>query len=181
MGSFAETETETRMKTTFILLFTGLIAVATNVNLEDIDRLANVKLGSGQTRKPRLFLVTTASTTSTVAVTTTCWTSVAVNGGGTAPSGTCTGRKRRSILETIEKDFNFDVDPTYDIDSGLENDEQLIEDEIKRTGRQNFFNFLLYWATTTTTITSNSTVNGIVTISLADAGCLPSGVSSKCA
>jgi len=169
------------MKTTLILLLAGLIAVAANVNLEDIDRLANVKLGSGQTRKPRLFLVTTASTTSTVAVTTTCWTSAAPGvGGGTAPSGTCTGRKRRSILETIEKDFNFDVAPTDDIDSGLENDEQLIEDELKRTGRQNFFNFLLYWATTTTTITSNSTVNGIVTITLADGGCLPSGVSSQC-
>ena len=36
---------ETRMKTTLILLLTGLIAVAANVNLEDIDRLANVKLG----------------------------------------------------------------------------------------------------------------------------------------
>ena len=33
------------MKTTLILLLTGLIAVAANVNLEDIDRLANVKLG----------------------------------------------------------------------------------------------------------------------------------------
>ena len=35
-------------------------------------------------------------------------------------------------METIEKDFNFDVAPTDDIDSGLENDEQLIEDEFKR-------------------------------------------------
>jgi len=184
------------MKTTLIFLLAGLIAVAANVNLEDIDRLANVKLGSGQTRKPRLFLVTTASTTSTVAVTTTCWfTAACVAAVGVtceAPSGTCTGRKRRSIQETIGKKFDFDIAPTQDVDisaddhiqdqpdSGLKNDEQLMENESQRTGRQNFFNFLLYWATTTTTITSNSTVNGIVTISLPNAGCLPSGVSSMC-
>jgi len=107
--------------------------------------------------------------------------------------GTCTGRKRRSIQETIGKKFDFDIAPTQDVDisaddhiqdqpdSGLKNDEQLMENESQRTGRQNFFNFLLYWATTTTTITSNSTVNGIVTITLADGGCLPSGVSSQCA
>ena len=58
--------------------------------------------------------------------------------------GTCGGRKRRSIQETIEEKFDFDVAPSQGIDwsaedhnqdqpdSGLKNDEQLMENESQR-------------------------------------------------
>merc|ERR1711992_238175 len=122
-------------------------------------------------RGPRLFFVTTES--STLTTTTMCWSITRVGCTGLT-GGEC--RRRRSISEDFDSDGLEDIDPTVsrvtDIDSSL-NEEQDIN---VRQGRQNnALNWLLYWATTTLTTTSFSTTKTL-TIPL-PAGCTPAGMS----
>merc|ERR1719244_559663 len=102
--------------------------------------------GQIRTRAPRLFFVSSTTTTSTVSTSTYCWYS-----GTNAITTTCTGRRKRSILaqpgeklELLEK-----ISP-----APLTTDEEEVESglsESERDGR-----FLLYWITTTSTSTTTS-------------------------
>ena len=90
-------------------------------------------------RKPKLFFVSTSSTTTTLQTASLCY---ATSG---APTGTCTGRKRRSI--------NIEGVPLADVKPSQLNQEvqSSQEDQLDREGR-----FLLYWITTTSISTSTS-------------------------
>ena len=90
-------------------------------------------------RQPKLFFVSTSSTTSTLQTASVCY---ATSG---TPSGTCTGRRKRSI--------KIDGVPLADVKPSQLNQEVQSSQEAKldREGR-----FLLYWITTTSISTSTS-------------------------
>ena len=101
-------------------------------------------------RQPKLFFVSTSSTTSTLQTASICY---ATSG---APTGTCTGRKKRSI--------NIDGVPLAAVNPSQLNQEvqSSQEDQLDREGR-----FLLYWITTTSISTSTSftttvSISGII-------------------
>merc|ERR550525_1615265 len=90
-------------------------------------------------RDPKLFFVSTLSTTST------CYTS-----SGTTAIASCSGRKKRSIVDGIVgKD-----DETIAATSQLEPLEPSIAEPDAKSQREG--KFLLYWLTTTTTSTSTT-------------------------
>merc|ERR1712211_168554 len=102
--------------------------------------LAACAAGDEVARKPRLFFVSTSSTTTTLQTQSICY----VTSGTTIT--TCTGRKRRSIK--IDGAQHADVKPsqlTQEVHSSQK------EAEKHREGR-----FLLYWITTTSISTSTS-------------------------
>ena len=90
-------------------------------------------------RQPKLFFVSTSSTTTTLQTASVCY---ATSG---TPSGTCTGRRKRSI--------KIDGVPLADVKpSQLNQEVQSSQDaKLDREGR-----FLLYWITTTSISTSTS-------------------------
>ena len=90
-------------------------------------------------RKPKLFFVSTSSTTPTLQTSSICY---ATSG---ATTSTCTGRKRRSI--------NIEGVPLAEVKPSQLNQEvqSSQEDQLDREGR-----FLLYWITTTSVSTSTS-------------------------
>jgi len=119
-------------------------------------------------RKPRLFFVSSSSTTSTFKTATMCYT--------TSATLTACGRKKRSILEAAnlssemnpssvsrmddsEEESLMDVDS---LDSG-------VDEEADRKAK-----FLLYWKTTTFTSTTTSYT---ATVTLASLECTPTGFS----
>ena len=112
--------------------------------------------GDEVARKPRLFFVSTSSTTTTLQTQSICY----VTSGTTIT--TCTGRKRRSIK--IDGAQHADVKP-----SQLNQEVQSSQKEAKkdREGR-----FLLYWITTTSISTSTSYTT---TISVSAVECTTSG------
>jgi len=106
--------------------------------------------GDEVARKPKLFFVSTSSTTTTLQTASICY---ATSG---TPTGTCTGRKKRSI--------NIDGVPLADVNPSQLNQEvqSSQEDQLDREGR-----FLLYWITTTSISTSTSftttvSISGII-------------------
>ena len=104
-------------------------------------------------RQPKLFFVSTSSTTSTLQTASVCY---ATSG---TPSGTCTGRRKRSI--------KIDGVPLADVKpSQLNQEVQSSQDaKLDREGR-----FLLYWITTTSISTSTSYTT---TIKISAATCTP--------
>ena len=113
--------------------------------------------GDEVARKPKLFFVSTSSTTSTLQTQSICY----VTSG--TPT-TCTGRRRRSIdrdgaqLALVKpSQLNQEVQPSQ------------YEGKLDREGR-----FLLYWITTTSISTSTSYTT---TISLSAIECTTSGQS----
>merc|ERR1712172_478311 len=92
-------------------------------------------------RSPKLFFVSSKSTTSTVSTTTLCYSSF------TGVTASC-GRKKRAILDEdlgFSDQTNIEADSVHeDIVSGM--------DEATSSDRQG--KFLLYWLTTTSTLTS---------------------------
>ena len=109
--------------------------------------------GDEVARKPKLFFVSTSSTTSTLQTASVCY---ATSG---TPSGTCTGRRKRSI--------KIDGVPLADVKpSQLNQEVQTSQDaKLDREGR-----FLLYWITTTSISTSTSYTT---TIKISAATCTP--------
>merc|ERR1712073_129301 len=120
--------------------------------------LAACAAGDEVARKPRLFFVSTSSTTTTLQTQSICY----VTSGTTIT--TCTGRKRRSIK--IDGAQHADVKP-----SQLNQEVQSSQKEAKkdREGR-----FLLYWITTTSISTSTSYTT---TVSISAIECTTSGQS----
>ena len=109
--------------------------------------------GDEVARKPKLFFVSTSSTTTTLQTASLCYAT-----SGTS-IGTCTGRKRRSI--------NIEGVPLAAVQPSQLNQEvqSSQEDQLDREGR-----FLLYWITTTSISTSTSYTT---TIKISAATCTP--------
>merc|ERR1719251_770322 len=114
--------------------------------------LAAAASGKQVERHPKLFFVSTSSTTSTLMTGTECYVS-----SGTL--STCPGRKRRSILYDGAQLDQLDVEPSQ-LTEGVRSSKELGSD---RKGK-----FLLYWITTTSISTSTS-INSVL--------CTPSGAS----
>merc|ERR1712141_613144 len=138
----------------------AVLVLASAIELEDI---ANVRKGSEGTdvsnhRKPKLFFVSTTSTTSTLKTATACYFT-----SGNAVT-TCSRRRRRAFVSEGVEDIP-EFQPSQ-VESGMYDDDTASE------GRQG--KFLLYWLTTTTTsitteFTKTTTVYSVI--------CTPSGAS----
>merc|ERR1712223_2214220 len=117
-----------------------------------------------QSRQPKLFFVSSSSTTSSVSTSTVCFVSA------TTGFTTCKKRKRRNILEDaignqkvdIQPDSPSDKETDAEIESGAEDSA-----DSRRDGR-----FLLYWLTTTSTST---TTIFTATGTIATLACTPAG------
>ena len=115
--------------------------------------------GDEVARKPRLFFVSTSSTTTTLQTQSICY----VTSGTTIT--TCTGRKRRSIKIDVAQ-HAADVKPSQ-LNQKVQSSQK--EAEKHREGR-----FLLYWITTTSISTSTSYTT---TVSISAIECTTSGQS----
>merc|ERR1711953_638073 len=120
--------------------------------------LAACAAGDEVARKPRLFFVSTISTTTTLQTQSICY----VTSGTTIT--TCTGRKRRSIK--IDGAQHADVKPSQ-LNQEVEFSQK--DAEKQRDGR-----FLLYWITTTSISTSTYYTT---TVSISAIECTTSGQS----
>ena len=121
-------------------------------------------------REPRLFYVSTSSSTTTISTITVCFSTSSI-----ASLTQCKKKRRRSILdEAISADTSVDISPqrTETVEDSKDLETENVEDQAQRDPR-----FLLYWITTTTTSTTTtytltSTVQSIV--------CTPAGFYSSC-
>merc|ERR1712083_598782 len=144
--------------------------------LDALQGLASVKVGGArkepkQSRAPKLFYVSTQSSTTTLTTFSLCWVS-----SSTAVTVAC-GRKKRMItydpIDGEEEEFQVAASKS----SGQPSVDELAEDDVDIEGSKNKLNasregkFLVYWMTTTsiTTITSYSQ-----TRTLASVVCTPS-------
>merc|ERR1711923_399349 len=150
------------MVTSWLFLLCCL-ACASALQLEDI---ADVK--RAKSREPKLFFVSSSSTTSTISTHTICYksTSTAV--------GTCGKRKKRTILvDTDDQEDSRMIEPSYSIGDEEEEFVSKIESGAEdaavaqRDGR-----FLLYWLTTTSTSTTTIYTG---TSTVASITCTPNG------
>merc|ERR1712020_193386 len=125
--------------------------VTTQITMKVTIVLCLVITAISAKRDPKLFFVSTSSTTSTLSTITTCYTTT----GTVTACGS--GRRKRSITidDAMDKDGGKIVDP-----SPIEPSIGEPEAKSERQGK-----FLLYWLTTTTTSTSTSfTTTQILTI-----------------
>merc|ERR1712131_165480 len=147
-------------------------------NLKMIDKLiiflflsqyAIASEESTNRRKPKLFFVSTSSTTSTISTRTLCYTT-------NAALGTC-GRKKRAIVDIKELEGDIAPAPIQKVD--VEEDNMEIEDDLVTGGINEDSDrngkFLLYWMTTTLTSTTPSFT---VTQTLSVLDCTPAAVFS---
>merc|ERR1719221_1672111 len=132
--------------------------------------LLYITLSSGQEAKPnvngktpKLFFVSSSSTTSTFSTTTLCYSSIA-----NAAVVAC-GRKKRAILD---EDLGFSEQTNIESDSVHEDIVSGMDEATSSESRQG--KFLLYWLTTTSTSTLTS-YTGTTTLVVS---CLPSGMSA---
>ena len=131
-----------------------------------LDTEQGVSELSDSPRQPRLFFVSTSSTTSTISTLTYCFSSSA------AAVTACRRKKRRSLVaDSVEALGEGElIEPARSSPLQLEQGEQ--EAGAQRQGR-----FFLYWITTTststtTTFTATSTIQSVV--------CTPQGFYSEC-
>merc|ERR1712018_341123 len=111
-------------------------------------------------RHPKLFFVSTSSTTSTLSTATLCYITT------TPFSNSCTGRKMRAINFDGASVEESELNPSQlkeDVQSSME------KNSLDRQGR-----FLLYWITTTSISTSTSFTT---TFSIFSVFCTPTGAS----
>merc|ERR1712001_547949 len=144
MGTVTATESEFRMSRVSLLVVFFLAAAASSKQHVE--------------RHPKLFFVSTSSTTSTLSTGSLCYVTTATF------AGACTGRKRRAI--------NFEGASVDEFKpSQLKEEVQSSRDDrsLDREGR-----FLLYWITTTSISTSTSFTT---TFSVFSVSCTPTGGS----
>merc|ERR1711923_285648 len=151
------------MVTSWLFLLCCL-ACASALQLEDI---ADVK--RAKSREPKLFFVSSSSTTSTISTHTICYksTSTAV--------GTCGKRKKRTILvDTDDQEDSRMIKPSYSIgeDEEEEFDSKLQSGAEDAAVAQRDGRFLLYWLTTTSTSTTTIYTG---TSTIASLVCTPNG------
>merc|ERR1712242_198862 len=148
MGQFKHTHKMLKI----CLILTTLSSVVFSTQLEDI---ADVRRGAA--RDPKLFFVSSSSTTSTISTSTLCYSTI--NSAAT----TCPGRKKkRAIMEAIDHDTPVEADKVSSLESGMEE----VESANQRQGK-----FLLYWLTTTSTSTTTTFTATLIL------SCVPTGFS----
>merc|ERR1712071_367577 len=122
-------------------------------------------------RQPKLFFVSSTSTTSTVSTTTLCYRSSKV-----AITSACSRRKRRMVKDNLVATDAIKATKLEDgVTSSLDEDKNFVEvaGEEERKGK-----FLLYWMTTTSTSTTTTYTS---TTTLHSISCTPSGFTiSNC-
>merc|ERR1712154_468797 len=161
MGTVSIARSSPRQEYKMHLIFLSVALVCSSaLELEDI---ANVRKGSEGTdvsnnRKPKLFFVSSASTTSTVKTDAVCYVSTSAAGFTLA---SCKRRKRAFISEAV--DHVPEVEPSQ-VESGM--------DDTASEGRQG--KFLLYWLTTTST---SITTEYTKTVTVYSVSCTPSGAT----
>merc|ERR550534_165481 len=114
-----------------------------------------------QTKSPKLFFVSSSSTTSTLSTSTSCYSSVAAG----AISQAC-ARKRKSIIteEIFGIDDSIEAEATH---------EEIIASSMDDATAERQGKFLLYWLTTTST----STLTSFTTTTTLLVSCIPSGIN----
>merc|ERR1712045_37923 len=166
MGQDLSPEQENKMNWIFLSL---LLVCAAALELEDIAKISRGSKGSEgvglNARKPKFFLVSTTSVTTTIKANTNCY--VTQIGGNPAPTITTCKRKKRAI-SLSDDDFltEFESSEVEGLESGIENDDTTEE----RQGR-----FFLYWLTTTVYTTATSSTS---TFTIQSVLCTPSGAST---
>merc|ERR1712115_191492 len=158
-----------KMVSLLILLSCVLVSVSA-VELEDIADVTH-----GRSREPKLFFVSSSSTTSSLSTSTVCFKATATG------AVTCGKRKKRSMVVNgiseadgeIQPQRSFDAEESYLLNQKISKLESGAEDPTTsdRDGR-----FLLYWLTTTSTSTT-TIYTGTSTIASLD--CTPSGYTVK--
>merc|ERR1712088_293006 len=142
-----------------------LSCVLACVSAVEVENIADVSYG--QTRQPKLFYVSSSSTTSSVSTATVCY--KPTSAGVVA----CGKRRRRALIDTglngadvtkiqPKNSFGEEADSDPKLESGAE--DPITSD---RDGR-----FLLYWLTTTSTSTTTIYTG---TSTIATLNCTPSG------
>merc|ERR1719492_326840 len=122
-----------------------------------------VAYGTEKNREGRLFLVSHSTTTTTLKTSTFCY-----NSGTTTITTTCTGRKKRTIVDSPLD--NVEVAEFTPVESESEDvKSSQLDDNGKPVSRER--KFLLYWMTSTSTTTTTSYTT---TISIASVECTPS-------
>jgi len=128
--------------------------------------LASASEAQPKKRDPKLFYVSTTTTTSTWFGSTICFAST------TTTLGTCGKRKRRAInLSDSDPDYTPKIEPSALSDEAEDNleDSPLVEPSQDENGRKG--RFLVYWMTTTSVSTSSSYTT---TLTVASLTCTPS-------
>ena len=125
-------------------------------------------------RQPKLFYISSSTTTSTVSTSTVCFKS------GTALA-TCSKKKRkRDIMSELLEDASAEsIKPSRNSrmdEEELEDAVDLLEAAEKETENQRDPKFLLYWATLTSTSTSTSYT---ATVTIHSLECTPSGFGTS--
>merc|ERR1712088_627368 len=139
-----------------VILLSCVLACVSAVELEDI-----ADVSYGQTRQPKLFFVSSSSTTSSVSTSTVCFKSTS------AGIVECGKRKKRSMVVDGFSGEAGEIQPKSSFDTEFDSDPKLESGTADRDGR-----FLLYWLTTTSTSTTTIYTG---TSTLATLNCTPSG------
>merc|ERR1712154_169006 len=100
-------------------------------------------------RQPKLFYISSSTTTSTVSTSTVCFLS-----SGTL--ATCSKKRKRDIMSDLLRDAPESINPSRKSRMEEEELEDVLEAVEKQAENQRDPKFLLYWATLTSTSTSTS-------------------------
>merc|ERR1712045_65711 len=153
-----------KMVSLLILLSCVLVSVSA-VELEDIADVTH-----GRSREPKLFFVSSSSTTSSLSTSTVCFKATAT--GAVA----CGKRKKRSMVVNGISEADGEIQPQRSFDAEDNSDPKLESGAEDPTTSERDGRFLLYWLTTTSTSTT-TIYTGTSTIASLD--CTPSGYTVK--
>merc|ERR1712024_55955 len=153
-----------KMVSLLILLSCVLVSVSA-VELEDIADVTH-----GRSREPKLFFVSSSSTTSSLSTSTVCFKATAT--GAVA----CGKRKKRSMVVNGISEADGQIQPQRSFDAEDNSDPELESGAEDPTTSDRDGRFLLYWLTTTSTSTT-TIYTGTSTIASLD--CTPNGYTVK--
>merc|ERR1712241_1334266 len=155
-----------KMVSLLILLSCVLVSVSA-VELEDIADVTH-----GRSREPKLFFVSSSSTTSSLSTSTVCFKATATG------AVTCGKRKKRSMVVNGISEADGEIQPQRSFDAEDNSDPKVESGAEDPTTSDRDGRFLLYWLTTTSTSTT-TIYTGTSTIASLD--CTPSGYTvSEC-
>merc|ERR1712115_660515 len=153
-----------KMVSLLILLSCVLVSVSA-VELEDIADVTH-----GRSREPKLFFVSSSSTTSSLSTSTVCFKATATG------AVTCGKRKKRSMVVNGISEAEGEIQPQRSFDAEDNSDPKVESGAEDPTTSDRDGRFLLYWLTTTSTSTT-TIYTGTSTIASLD--CTPSGYTVK--
>merc|ERR1712115_54020 len=153
-----------KMVSLLILLSCVLVSVSA-VELEDIADVTH-----GRSREPKLFFVSSSSTTSSLSTSTVCFKATATG------AVTCGKRKKRSMVVNGISEADGEIQPQRSFDAEDNSDPKVESGAEDPTTSDRDGRFLLYWLTTTSTSTT-TIYTGTSTIASLD--CTPSGYTVK--